>query len=428
MITYLPISAERLSAIRDATKEDDKLQRVIKLILSGWPKNKRDIALDIQHYFAFQDELSFQDGVVFRGERAVIPDTLIADLTCRIHSSHLGVEGYLRRARECVYWQGMNEQIKTFISKCDICRSVDPKQQKETLRPHDVSYRPWSKVGTDLYLWHNKDYMVTVCYYSNFWEVDYLPDTKSTTVIHKLKAHFARQGIPDVLISDNGPQYSSQEFKTFSQKWEFEHRTSSPGYPQSNGKAESAVKTAKRLMQKASAAEQDPYLAILDHRNTPSQGLDTSPAQRLLSRTRTLLPKKKSLLEPKVTNNKQGLINNRQRQEKYYNRTARDLDCLKEGDSVRVQPFDPCKIWRPAEVIRTVSPRSYEVELESGGVLRRNRHHLRRNHGPPTPSTHTGTRTESQTVVTAERGDNTIVTTRSGRQVKTPSYLKDYCK
>lgn len=322
----------------------------------------------------------------------------------------------------------MNEQIKTFISRCDICRSADYRQQKETLHPHDVSYRPWSKVGTDLFSWHNKDYMVTVDYYSNFWEVDYLPDTKSSTVIHKLKAHFARQGIPDVLISDNGPQYSSQEFQAFSGKWEFVHRTSSPGYPQSNGKAESAVKTAKRIMQKAAAAGQDPYLAILDHRNTPSQGVNTSPAQRLLSRrTRTLLPTKESLLEPEVTDNKQGLMNTRQRQEKYYNRTARDLDCLKEGDSVRVQPFEPCRTWKTAKVLRTVSPRSYEVELETGGVLRRNRRHLRHNHSPPSSSSQTETMTKTQTVVTAKRGDNAAVTTRSGRQVRTPAYLKDYC-
>lgn len=424
MITSLPISAERLSAIRDATEKDAKLQKAKRLILTGWPKNKRDIELDIQHYFAFQDELSFQDGVVFRGERAVIPDTLRADLTRRIHSSHLGVEGCLRRARECVYWQGMTEQIKTFIAKCDICRSVDPKQQKETLQPHDLSYRPWAKVGTDLFSWHNKDYMVTVDYFSNFWEVDYLPDTKSTTVIHKLKAHFARQGIPDVLVSDNGPQYTSQKFKTFSQKWEFEHRTSSPGYPQSNGKAESAVKTAKRLMQRAAAAGQDPYLAILDHRNTPSQGLTTSPAQRLLSRrTRTLLPTKETLLKPKVTNNEQGLNNNRRRQEKYYNRTAKDLDCFNEGDSVRVQPFEPCKTWKVAKVIRPVSVRSYEVELESGGVVRRNQRHLRHNHCPTTPPAHTVTVTNTPPVVTAQTNGTT---TRSGRQVNRPSYLKDF--
>lgn len=180
---------------------------------------------------------------MFRGERAVIPNTLRADLTRRIHSSHLGVEGRLRRARECVYWQGMNEQIKTFISKCDICRSLDPKQQKETLHHHDITYRPWAKVGTDLFSWHNKDYLITVDYYSNFWEVYYLLDTKSTTVIRKVKAHFTRQGIPDVLILDNGPQYSSRKFEMFSQRWEFEHRTSSPGHPQSNGMAESAVKS-----------------------------------------------------------------------------------------------------------------------------------------------------------------------------------------
>jgi len=70
-------------------------------------------------------------------------------------------------------------------------------------------------------------------------------------VINKLKAHFARQGIPDIVFSDNGPQYTSKEFQQFSRLWEFQHKTSSPAHPQSNGKAESAVKTAKRLMQKA---------------------------------------------------------------------------------------------------------------------------------------------------------------------------------
>lgn len=172
----------------------------------------------------------------------------------------------------------------------------------------------------------------------------------------------------------------------------------------------------------------DPYLALLDHRNTPSQGLNTSPAQRLLSRrTRTLLPTKDTLLKPKVSNNKQGLIANSQRLE-YYNRTAKDLDYLTSGDSVRVQPFEPCKTWKTARVIRPVSPRSYEVELESGSVLRRNRRHLRRNYCPPSTSAQTGVLTNTQTVA-AECGqgsDQSTVTTRSGRQVKMPTYLRDY--
>ncbi len=84
-----------------------------------------------------------------------------------------------------------------------------------------------------------------------------------------------------------------------------------------------------------------------------------------------------TLLKPKVTNNTHGLINNRWRQAKYYNRTVKDMDLLKKGDSVRVQPCEPHKDWKPAQVIKPVGPRSYEVKLESGGAVRRNRRHLR---------------------------------------------------
>ncbi|XP_038138952.1 uncharacterized protein K02A2.6-like [Cyprinodon tularosa] len=379
MVNYLPISAERLSAIRAATKDDTKLQSVANRILLGWPKRKQDLPSDIRHYHTFQEELSFQDGIVFRGDRAVIPDALRVDITHRIHSSHLGVEGCLRRARECVYWLGMNDEIKNFISKCDICRSVDPKQQRETLHPHDMASRPWAK------------------------------------------------GIPDIVISDNGPQYASLEFQHFSQKWGFEHRTSSPGYPQSNGKAESAVKTAKRLMLKAAAARQDPYLAMLDHRNTPSQGLNTSPAQRLLSRrTRTLLPTKDTLLKPEVTHNEQGLKYNRQRQEKYYNRTAKDMDSLEGGASVRVQPCDTHQGWRPAKVVQQVSHRSYKVELESGGVLRRNRRHLRHDRTKCAITQNTPTPTVTEAAIPPGGPVNQETVTRSGRRVVRPHYLMDY--
>lgn len=97
----------------------------------------------------------------------------------------------------------------------------DARQQKETMCPYDIPMRPWAKVGTDLFSFNNRAYLFSVDYLSNFWEVDYFTDTSSSTVIHKLKAHFACHGIPDTVISDNGPQYSSQEFRQFSAAWEF---------------------------------------------------------------------------------------------------------------------------------------------------------------------------------------------------------------
>ena len=106
---------------------------------------------------------------------------------------------------------------------------------------------------------------------------------KSETVIYKVKAQFARHGIPDCVVSDNGTQFSREQFAEYSRRWKFKHATSSPGYPQSNGKSENAVRTAKRLLKKAKADDKDPYLAMLDFRNTP--GADgSSHVQKLMSR------------------------------------------------------------------------------------------------------------------------------------------------
>ena len=89
--------------------------------------------------------------------------------------------------------------------------------------------------------------------------------------------HFARHGIPDTCFTDKGPCFVSDEFKAFSKLWGFMHQMCSPRHHQSNGKAENAVKTMKRLILKAKKANEDPYLAILEFRNTPSQFLNVSP-------------------------------------------------------------------------------------------------------------------------------------------------------
>ncbi len=166
---------------------------------------------------------------------------------------------------------------------------------------HQVVTRPREKVASDLFVLEGRTYLITVDYYSNFWEIDYLPAVTSVAVINKIKAHFARYGSPSVLVSDNGPQYVSEAFERFAMSWDFEHRTISPRYSKSNGKVESAVKTAKRLIRKSMDAKTDQYMALLDHRNTPTQGLTSSPVQRFTSRrTRTLIPTTAELLKPQV--------------------------------------------------------------------------------------------------------------------------------
>jgi len=140
-----------------------------------------------------------------------------------------------------------------------------------------------------------------VDHYSDFWEIDRLDDTTSSGVIRKMMCHFIRYGIAGCLFTDNGPQFSSSSFATFARQWSFKHVTSSPHYHRSNGKAESAVKIAKSLLKKCKADNTNVWLAILEWRNSPTEGVASSPAQRLMSlRTRTRLPTTSALLLPQM--------------------------------------------------------------------------------------------------------------------------------
>ena len=381
MVDFLPIHTASLENIRRESLKDSPIQALQKVIKSGWPETKSDLPVQVTPYFDVRDQLSVEDGIVFKGDRCLIPISLRTEVLARIHRSHIGIEGCLRRARESVYWPGMTAALKNYVSRCDVCRTFESSQQKEKLHQHEVPDKPWSKVAIDLFEFNNRHYLVSVDYYSNFWEVDRMDSsTTSKAVIFKLKQHFARHGIPNTVVSDNGPQFDSDEFRIFAREWEFDHATSSPGHAQSNGLAESAVKTVKRLIRKAHEDGKDPWLALLDHRNTPTEGMRSSPAQRLMSRrTRTLLPARETLLKPQLAESVQEERNKiKMKQAFYYNKNAKDLPPLGRGDTVRLQPLKNAKEpWKKATVQEEVNNRSYSVLTEDGSILRRNRRHLK---------------------------------------------------
>ena len=249
----------------------------------------------------------------------------------------------------------------------------------------------------------------------------------------------------------------SSEFSTFTKSWGIVHTTTSPHHSKANGKVESAVKVAKRMLRKTTKSGEDQYLALLNIRNAPTQGVDSSPAQRLMGRrTRTLLPTTKSLLEPRNSLNPhemEQLQLNQKRQAKYYNRTAHDLPTLKEGDTVRMKPFVLGQhTWKKAEVTRRLDERSYEVQASST-TYRRNRQHLGKTSqpsnqqdsakGPHTaPSadcrvscpgqatqSNTGSQNQAEGVSDTNPVSNpcdSVKRSRSGRVIKPPARLKDY--
>ncbi|XP_028413869.1 uncharacterized protein K02A2.6-like [Dendronephthya gigantea] len=265
-------------------------------------------------------------------------------------------------------------------------------ERASDLSCHAIPERPWEKVGCDLFEYDGSDFLLTVDYFSNFFELDQLRSKTSDEVIGKLKSHFSRYGVPDQLITDNGPPYNSGVFCEFAREFEFEHITSSPGYPKSNGKSENAVRTAKRLMKKAKESGRDLYLSLLDWRNTPSEGIGYSPVQRLFCRrTRTLMPIAKSLLKPGIPKNlERKLLEQKSKQAYYYNKGTKELPELKDGDLVRIKPLkiaEKRKPWVQAKVEGKIDIRSYQVRTEDGRVYRRNRRHLKYSRDQPEEST-----------------------------------------
>lgn len=133
---------------------------------------------------------------------------------------------------------------------------------------------PWQVVATDIFHFRQKDYLLLVEYRSQYPEVSLLQSSSTSTVIERMKCCFARHGIPETLLSDNGPPYASAEFERFAKNYWFQHVTASPRYPQANGEAERMVKTVKALLTKAD----DPHLALLAYRAAPGQ-TGKSPAE-----------------------------------------------------------------------------------------------------------------------------------------------------
>ena len=319
-------------------------------------------------HWNYRDELSIIDGVIFKGSKIVIPASMRRDMLAKIHVGHLGEVKCKNRARQVMFWPRMTTDIETVVKNCEACIKYRNKQQKEPLLSLPIATDPWTHVATDLFDYNKKHYLVCVDSYSNFPEVERIPSQTSEAVITVLQKIFSRQGIPDILYSDNGPCYDSEEFRRFADSWKFKHATSSPTYPQSNGLAERTVQTVKNIFEKCDEAGDNKHLALMIYRSTPLESGE-SPAELLGRRIKTNLP-----FIPNKSNEGeyQRRIRSKQKQAQYYNRNAKPLPPLERNDVVRVRGDSS---WGEKGVIvdKSEHPRSYIVRTERGGEYRRNR-------------------------------------------------------
>ena len=368
-LKFIPASMQKLKEISEAQDADEDCAEVKQLCRDGWPAYLHD-SPSLQPYFEKRAHLTLHKGLLIYDDRIVIPKTMRLEMLNKIHQGHLGITKCRARAREAVWWPGISSSIEEMIKNCFTCAKIRP-TPKEPLMVSSYPSRPWERVGMDLFEFEGSTYLIVVCYRSRWPEVKKLTRTTSAGVIQALKGIFATHGIPDLVVSDNGPQFASQEFKEFGRNYNFNHVTSSPNYPAANGEAERSVRTVKEIFKKS----KDPYLALLTYRTTPQQN-GLSPSELIMGRKlRTPLPMMPTKLDQKVP--KEALEEAEEREANYREKQAKTFDekhrsillpQLHKGDNVWVRDQE-----RDAIVVeKTSSPRSYLVETKKG-IIRRNR-------------------------------------------------------
>lgn len=369
---------DTVATLRTEIQSDSVMQELMRSIIDGWPQERAQLNPALRPYWPHRDELSILNGLIYRGPQVLVPPQLQSFMLQRVHLNHTGAESNIRLARDVLFWPGMKSNIQDMCDACAMCAKYGKTAPREPMKSLPIPSRPWQLVSQDIFHHEDKNYLVTVCHFSDWIECDPLDDTLSSTIVNKTKAHFSRYGVADVCHTDNGPQFTSKEYQEFAQNWGFVHSTSSPYHSQGNGKAESAVKICKGFLQKST----DFDAALLHYRNTAPQGYTYTPAQRMLCRrSRTLLPTRADLLEQESINTEtviEDIIHRRAQSKAQYDKTAGQQHApLDVGSRVYVKP-PPQRHgtpWVSGNIIAR-SDRNYTIQTPSR-VVSRNRVHLK---------------------------------------------------
>ena len=426
-----PMSDRKLAEIQSETERDDELQQVIELTLNGWPQHSSDVPARAMEFYNVRHALSVSDGILLMGNRIVVPRRMREMMLNRIHEGHLGINKSRERANMSVFWPGINNDIQSTIRECEFCQIHRPSQKHEPLITTPQPQRPWQKVAVDLCEVKKKKYLVIMDYFSKWIEILHMPDTCAERVIGKMKVVFARYGIVEEVISDNGPPFDSRAMKQFADEYGILLTTVSPYNPQANGQAESGVAIAERILK-----QDDPVKALMIYRSTPVQSTGCSPSKLLMGRElRTTMPMLPRNLSPQWPNMERVSNHVKLSQQLYKQQYDRrhgvvPLPLLKVGDKVRMSGTNQ---WsEPTTVIKQLDvPRSYVVESKAGRLYRRNRRDLQvlpsaeQSFGQSVALANETTRDVS-TDVSSSSSSQTLLHTKSGRLIKPTVWSRDY--
>ena len=389
LLPCIPITWETLQI---ATAADPALRLLSEVIEDGPPEARHHMPATIREYFPILDSITNVDGVLVKGERIIIPLALRQRCLDALHAAHQGATSMNARAQTSLYWPGMSKEITATRQHCATCNGNAPSQPAmPSTTPADPE-DPFLHLCADYFHHGGFAYLVLVDRYSN-WPIVTRSTNGAEGLCRVLRDTFATYGIPEILTSDDGPEFASHTTRDFLSSWSVFHRTSSAYNPHANCRAETAVKTTKRLIAgntgPGGTLSDDFHQALLQYRNGPSPGTGMSPSQCLFGRaTRGILPRLPATYRPhqdwtsRLDLRERALSRRQATGRARWDEHTQGLSPLGCGDTVMIQDqtgHHPTKWDKSGTVVEVLQYHQYAVRTEgSGRLTTQNRCYLRR--------------------------------------------------
>ena len=358
----LPITSKM---IRTETRRDPILSQVMDYTLNGWPSQK---LIELQPYFTRRHELTVIQGCLLWGYRVIVPPKFRSILLHELHEGHIGVVKMKGIARSYIWWPNLDSEIEICGKSCPNCQKIQSMPPLSPLHPWIYPDHKWQRIHLDFAgPFQGVNFLVAVDAYSKWPEVKIMKSTTASKTIEALREIFSRNGLPQQIVSDNGPQFISKEFRDFENNNGITHIFSAPYHAASNGLAERFVKTLKHslsaLSETFSSVSQRLTTFLLAYRNAPHATTQEAPAKLMHgSLLRTRLDLLKPDLRKKVQENQTSQSKTR---ESYKPRQ------FNIGQKVLVRNYREGEKWIPGIITNKEGSVSYEIKMKNGELLRR---------------------------------------------------------
>ncbi|UYV63777.1 K02A2.6-like [Cordylochernes scorpioides] len=363
----LPLTS---SHIRRESCKDSILKIVYQNTLYGWKDKPSNT--ELLSFYLRREELSVEQGVLLLGTRVVIPRKFRAKIKAELHQGHLGVVKMKALARKFIWWPGIDREIEEITRVCRECNINNHTLKQESVHRWESAPTPWYRVHLDFAgPFMNRMFLIVIDSYSKWPEVIIMNSTTAGNTIRVLRDLFSRYGIPDQVVTDNDPQFVSEEMKYFFKSNGVHHLRSAPYFPATNGLAERFVQTLKRGLKNMRNEELNKSLAnfLFTYRTVPHSSTREAPAVLFLKR---MLKCKWNLLKPKLEV-KPGF-------KKGY---SPDFE---EDEDILVRDFLGPNKWKEGKIIKRLGKCFYTVKLNDGRLWRRHVCQLRKSYIASSPA------------------------------------------